>query len=50
MEEQEELQTLLSEEAIMSLLVSGMIVMGVLCVLSVLVAMWSAWRRKEYRR
>lgn len=47
---QQPIQTALSEETIMSILLSGMIVLGVLCVLSCLIAMWSAWKRKEYRR
>lgn len=50
MEEQPDIQTLLSEDQIMSLLVSGMLVLAVICILSCLVAMWSAWKRKEYRR
>ena len=50
MEEQPNLQTLLSEDQIMSVLVSGMIVLAAICIFSCLVAMWTAWKRKEYRR
>ena len=50
MNDQQPIQSALSTEDIMSILLSGMIVLGALCVLSVLVAMWSAWKRREYRR